>query len=115
MRRLHESAPHRQRRADDFRAEVFDRRRRADDVDDRVDRADLVEMHVVLRHAMHVGLGLREPFERKKRARACRRVERRLVEHLANRPKGALRLRRGDVNVEVRGDDSASLSCVKCT
>jgi hypothetical protein len=35
----------------------------AHDVDDGVDRADLVEMHLVGRDAMHVRLGLGQPLE----------------------------------------------------
>ena len=40
---------------------------RADDVDDRVDRADLVEVHVVDGRPVHGGLGVGESAERSQR------------------------------------------------
>ena len=50
------------------RAEPVERRGGADDVDHRVDRADLVKRDVVDRHAVHPGLGAGDPIEDVERA-----------------------------------------------
>ena len=48
VRRMHHPAADVQRRADDaIGAEPLEREHRADDVDDRVERADLVQMHLL--------------------------------------------------------------------
>ena len=80
MARLHEASPHRQRRDDDLGAEPVDRGGAADDVDEGVDRADLVEVDVVDRGAVNLRLGLGEAPERRvrelfhpRRERATRR------------------------------------------
>ena len=43
---------------------------RAHNIDDRIDRADLVEMNRVGRHRMDFSLGMRQPRERSQRAAA---------------------------------------------
>ena len=43
--------------------EIVEADRRADDIDDGIDGADLVEMHVLERHAVHLALRLREGAE----------------------------------------------------
>ena len=59
-----------QRRHDDpVGAEPFDREHRADDVDDGIEGADLVQVHPLDRHLVDGGLGLGEPLEQL-RARA---------------------------------------------
>ena len=64
VRRLHPAAADVDRAAGEpLRRQVLDRRRGAHQVDDRVDRPDLVEVHAVDRHAVHLGLRLAQPLE----------------------------------------------------
>ncbi len=78
--RLDEAAPHRQRRPHDLGAEVRNRGGRADDVDDRVHGADLVEVHLIERHLVDLRLRLAEPAEDPPRQRAHRRLEVRVLD-----------------------------------
>ena len=89
------------------RAEPVDRRGAADDVDDRVDRADLVEVHVVEVRPVHLRLRLRQAEEGRVRQLLHPRREGRRVEDRADGRVGALGLRRVDVDVELRRDDAA--------
>ena len=74
MRRLHEPARVRQWRARDrVDAEVVEERHRTADVDERVDGADLVELDVVGRHAVHFSLSRRKARERRQCSLACAR------------------------------------------
>ena len=62
-----------QRRRDDVvDAEPLEREHGADDVDDRVERADLVQVDVVDRHVVDGRLGLAQPLEQRDRARLPR-------------------------------------------
>ena len=50
----------------------LEREHRADDVDDRVERADLVQMDLLDRHLMDRRFGLGQPLEHRLRAVASR-------------------------------------------
>ena len=54
------------------RAEPLEAEHRADDVDDRVERADLVEVHLLDRHLVDGRLGLGQPPEQLDRPRPRR-------------------------------------------
>ena len=49
----------------------FEGEHRADDVDDRVERADLVQVHLLDRHLMDRGFGLGQPLKQRLRAVAA--------------------------------------------
>ena len=69
MRRMDHSAADVERRADDrVGAEPLQPEHRADDVDDRVEGADFVEMHLLDRHLVNRRLGVRQPLEQRLRA-----------------------------------------------
>ena len=81
--------------------------RDADDVQDRIDRADLVKVDVLDADAMHVRLGLGQLGENFARGRLDGRVERTGGEHVRNRPETALRLPAlFDLDVEPHGPDA---------
>ena len=64
VRRVDHPAADVQRRADDaVGLEPVEREHRADDVDDRVERADLVQVHALDRHLVDGRFGLRQPLE----------------------------------------------------
>ena len=78
MRAAHRAAAEVQRRGDDpIGAEPLEREDAADDVDDRVERADFVQVDVVDRHLVDVRFDRREPAEQRDRAIARRRRQRR--------------------------------------
>jgi hypothetical protein len=107
MRRTDEAAAHRERRAHDVCAEVRQRCCRADDVDDGVDRADLVEVHLFQRHLVHERLGLPEGAEDRARQRLDRSGERRRLEHHIDAREVPVGLRPLQVHVEARRHDRA--------
>ena len=64
MRRVHHAAADVQRRADDaIGMKPFEREHGADDVDNRVERADLVQVNLLDRHLMNGRLGFAETME----------------------------------------------------
>ena len=94
MRRVHHAAADVQRRADDaVGADPLEREHGADDVDDRVEGADLVQVHLLDRHLMDGGLGLGQPLEQRLRAVAARRRQRRPVDQREDLRQAAMRMR----------------------
>jgi hypothetical protein len=89
------------------RLEEIEARRRTHDVDDRVDRAHLVKMHLRERHAVHLGFGLGEPP--KDRARQAPRPRRQLGpgDQRVDLRVAALRLLPLDPHLEVTRADGA--------
>ena len=78
---LHHAAADVDRRHDDaIGLEPFDREHGADDVDDRVEGADFVQMHLVDRHAVNRGFRLAEPAEHLDRAGLAGFAQRRAVD-----------------------------------
>ena len=69
-------------RDDPVGAKPLEREHRADDVDDRVEGADLVKMHFLDRHVVNRGFDVREPLKQRLRSIAARRRQRRLVDQL---------------------------------
>ena len=61
-------------------AEPFHREHGADDVDDRVDGADLVQVDAVERHVVNRGFGFGEPVEQRDGARLPGRRQRRTTD-----------------------------------
>ncbi len=81
MRRVHHSAAHVERRAHDVvGARPLEREHDADDVDDRVERADLVKVNLLHRHLVDGGLGLGQPLKHALRAIPAARRQRGLVD-----------------------------------
>ena len=81
MRRLHHAASDVDRRHDHVvHAQAVEGVHRADDVDDRVERADLVQVHFLDRHLMDRGFSHREPFKQRLCAVLPRRGQRRAVD-----------------------------------
>ena len=77
VRRLHHSASHIERRADDaIGVQPLEREHRPDDIDDRVERPDFVEVHLLDRHLMNGRLGHRQPVEQRLGAIAAGRRQR---------------------------------------
>ncbi len=108
MLRAREAVAHRQRRDQHaVDAELLEAPRSADNINDRIDRADFVEVNVIGRRVVNLRLGLREHFEDCDRALADRRGQRRRVDQRANLAEVTLglRLRHGDIELERR--DSA--------
>ena len=106
MGRFDEAAADRQRRAHDaVHAQSLERERDAAHLPDRVDRADLVEVHLLGVDVVDPGLGVREPPERLLRslARPLRQVGG--VDQRADRAPVALRLPRRRADGGVRGAD----------
>ena len=90
---MHHSAADVQRRADDaIGVEPFDREHRADDVDDRVERADLVQMDLVDRNLMDGRFGFAEPMEELFGARLRGRRERRALDQRVDLGQAAVRV-----------------------
>ncbi|CAB4734048.1 unannotated protein [freshwater metagenome] len=89
-------------------AEVHEPRRDADDVGDRVEGADLVEVHVVRVRAVHGALGLGQPSEGGERQVADRGVEGCALQQQADVAPGAVVGRVGDLDVAAgRGEAAA--------
>jgi len=66
VRRLHRAAADVQRRAHDpVRADPLEGEHDADDVDDRVEGADLVQVDLLDRHLMNRRFRLRQPLEQR--------------------------------------------------
>ena len=81
VRARHRAAADVERRRDDaVGAEPFHREHGADDVDDRVDGADLVQVDAVERHVVNRGLGFGEPVEQRDGARLPGRRQRRTAD-----------------------------------
>ena len=94
MRRLHHPAADVQRRADHAVGirplhSVHD----ADDVDDRVERADLVQVHLVDGHLMDRGFRVAEAAEHRFRALLPRRRQARVVDEMKNLGQAPVRMR----------------------
>ena len=102
-----EAAAHGERRDDEIGADVLEGGGAADDVDDGVDGADLVEVDVVDGHAVHLRFRAGEPLEGGKGAGEDWFGELGGAEQLADLAPGALRLGGVDVDVEVGRDDAA--------
>jgi hypothetical protein len=106
--RSREARAHRQRR-DHQGADVqlIERPRRAHDVDDRIDRPDLVEMHVLARRAMDFGLGLRQCLKDRGRIASGARAQAGARDHREDFAQMALRLRLAHLDLELDRPDSA--------
>ena len=103
---LDEPAADRQRRADDaVDAQVLQRERDAAHLADRVDGADLVEVHLLGIDVVDPRLGVGEPPERLLRALARPLRQARGVDQRADRAPVALRLPWRGVDGRVRGAD----------
>jgi hypothetical protein len=64
VRRLHHAAADIDRRHDDLvRLEPLEREDRTDDIDDRIERANFMEMDLLHRRAVDGGFGLAQPAE----------------------------------------------------
>ena len=88
---MHRALPDRDRTADDpLDTEHFECGTGTDDVDDRVDRPDLVELDVVGRHAMHRALDVRKRGEGGQRSGGNPRRQIRRRDEFANRPVGTV-------------------------
>ena len=110
MRGLDEAAPDRQRRADDLvDLQRLERERDADDLADRVDGADLVEVDVLGRDAVDAPLGDREALERVLRALLGAGRELRGVDLVADRRPVAVRLPGRAVHVHGRRVDPVAI------
>ena len=68
MTSLNEPSPHGQRRSYHHSAEPLEGGRCSYDIDDCVDRADFVEVHLVDGHLVDFGFGLRQAGEKMARA-----------------------------------------------
>ena len=73
-------------------AEPLEPEHRADDVDDRVERADLVQVHLLDRHLVDRRLGLREPAEQADGARAGAAGQRRPFDQRGDLCEGPVRV-----------------------
>ncbi len=83
-----------QRRRDDaIGAERLEREHGADDVDDRVERADLVQVDLVERRAVDGRLGLAEPREQRLRAVLASPAQRRAVDQAIDLRERAMAMR----------------------
>ena len=81
VRRIHHAAADVQRRADDaIGAETIRARNRADDVDDRVERADLVQMNLLDRNLVNRRFGLAKAMKQLLGAGLRRRRQRRALD-----------------------------------
>jgi hypothetical protein len=114
--RLDRAAPERDRTRRDARdAEPVQRDRGAREIDDRVDRADLVKVHLRDRRPVHARLRARERLEARERALAHRVGELRALEHADDLAIGAavvvtvsMATRSGHAHIDVqRGEDPA--------
>ncbi len=105
MLRAREAVAHRERRdhhvAD---AEMLEAPCRADNINNRIDRADFVKVNAVGRRVVNLRLGLREHFENRDRAIPDSRGELRCVNKLSNLTEMTLRLwlRHLDIEFERR-------------
>ena len=83
VRHLHHARTQVQRRRDDIvDAEPLEPEHRADDVDDRVDGPDLVQVDLVDRHLVDCGLGFADPAKEIDRPLLARGRQRRLADEL---------------------------------
>ncbi len=77
MLRAREAGSHRQRRYQQLAdAQLLERPGGSDHIHDRIDRADLVEVHVLGRGVMHLRLGVGEHLENRARATFGRGADR---------------------------------------
>ncbi len=99
-----------ERRADDARpAEGLHPEHGSHDVDDSVDRPDLVQMDVGLRDPVDTGLGRHERLERRERAALHRRRQPAPPDDRSDLPEAAPRLaaRAADLDVDLRAGEAA--------
>ena len=87
--------------------QIFERQRHADNIDNRIHRADLVEMHFVRRPPVNLSLRLREARENRHRLFLCRVRQSRIRKqppNLRHRPRRALFLCRAGrrLNLHIR-------------
>ncbi len=93
VRRLHHAASDVDRRHDHaIHAQAVEGVHGADDVDDRVERADLVQVHLLDRHLMNRGFSDREPLEERLCAVLPRRGQCRAVDERGDLRQAAVRV-----------------------
>src|SRR5579885_2972087 len=109
MLRTDDAAARGQRRDQHFvHAELLESPCGGDYIDDRIHRADLVEVNLLGRGAMDPGFRLGERAEYRECAFLCVTGERRGArDDLADFAQMALRLTRGDLDLELEGGNSA--------
>ena len=96
MGRVDHAAAHIERRREDpIGAEPFQRKHRSDDVDNGIERADLVQVDLFDRHVMNRCFDFREPLKHRLRAFAAGGRERRLVVQAEDLRQRAMRMMRG--------------------
>src|SRR4051812_11337288 len=113
MTRLDPTVSHGKRRDDEARAEMFECRSTANDVDDRIDRSDLVKVHILDARPMNLSLRLGQPQEGFVRPRTNARGQIGRVQHGANRTVRAFGLLAIDVYLERPCHDAASRAHAK--
>jgi hypothetical protein len=94
VRRLDRPAADVERRGHDpIGLQELERKHRADDVDDRIDRADFVQVDFADRHAVHLGFGLAESLEERLGSCLPGRAQRRPVDQAADVGKAAVHMK----------------------
>ena len=113
MRRIHEPAGERERRGrDTLDAELVEEHERAADVHERVERAELVKVHVVGRYSVDATLDPGETPERVERASPCPFREIRSLHEAANLAVAAMRVVVGGSDPEVERPDALALDAL---
>ena len=108
MLRAREAVAHRQRRDQHFvDAELLEAPRGADDIDDRIDRADFMKMHVLGRRVMHLRLGSASTSKIAIARWLHGRGQRRRLDQRANLAEVTLGLRLRHLDIELERRDSA--------
>ena len=107
---LDEPVARRHRRADDsLDAQQIEPDRRADDVGDRIDGADFVEVHLLDRRAVHLRLGLGQLLKDSLGQLSLPRRERAAVDHRRDVVQMAMLVLRLVLDRDLRGAEAAFL------